>query len=65
MVVVNKIRIPDDAEENGQDWANPANPEDAEDQRDVEQLIRQKKEAERRKNNLTDPEEENPSNETT
>jgi hypothetical protein len=61
MVVVNKIKIPNEEQQNGQDWANPADPEQAEDQRDVEQLIRQKKEAERRKNNLSDTDEQ-PSN---
>jgi hypothetical protein len=58
MVVVNKIKIPNEEQQNGQDWANPADPEQAEDQRDVEQLIRQKKEAERRKNNLSDTDEQ-------
>jgi hypothetical protein len=57
MTVVNKIKIPNKDAEKGQDWQNPANPEKAEDERDVEQLLRQKREAERRKNNLTDPEE--------
>jgi len=60
MVVVNKIKIPKDLKDNDQpevDWTNPTNPEGAHDQRDVEQLIRQKKEAERRKENLSeDPE---------
>lgn len=58
MTVVNKIKIPNEAAEKGQDWENPSNPEKAEDQRDVEQLLRQKHEAERRKNNLSDDEEE-------
>ena len=58
MTVVNKIKIPNEATEKGQDWENPSNPEKAEDQRDLEQLLRQKHEAERRKNNLTDPEEQ-------
>jgi hypothetical protein len=57
MTVVNKIKIPNSTTEKGQDWENPANPEKAEDQRDVEQLLRQKHEAERRKNNLSDTEE--------
>ena len=60
MVVVNKIKLPKDLKENEQnevDWDNPTAPEEAHDQRDVEQLLRQKKEAERRKNNLSeDPE---------
>ncbi len=60
MVVVNKVKIPKDlqqGEKEEKDWDNPANPEKAEDDRDLEQLLRQKKEAERRKNNLSeDPE---------
>lgn len=35
-------------------WDNPSNPERASDERDEEQLARQKKEAELRKSNLTD-----------
>ena len=57
MTVVNKIKIPNESTEKGQDWENPSNPEKAEHQRDVEQLLRQKHEAERRKNNLSEPEE--------
>lgn len=57
MTIVNKIKIPNESSEKGQDWENPSNPEQAEDKRDVEQLLRQKHEAERRKNNLSDPEE--------
>ena len=37
-----------------QSWDNPMDPEKAADERDIEQLKRQKKEAERRKENLTD-----------
>jgi len=58
MTVVNKLKVPKESEEKGQDWENPANPEKAEDNRDVEQLIRQKNEAERRKSNLSDSDEE-------
>ncbi|MBC8054411.1 MAG: hypothetical protein H7Y13_15225 [Sphingobacteriaceae bacterium] len=58
MTVVNKIKIPNESSEKGQDWENPSNPENAEDKRDLEQLLRQKHEAERRKNNLSDAEEE-------
>ncbi|MXV52874.1 hypothetical protein GS399_18020 [Pedobacter sp. HMF7647] len=36
-----------------QSWDNPVNPEGASDTRDLEQLVRQKEEAERRKDNLT------------
>lgn len=35
------------------EWDNPINPEGAKDERDIEKLSRQKKEAERRKDNLT------------
>lgn len=58
MTVVNKLIVPKESEEKGQDWENPSNPEKAEDNRDVEQLIRQKDEAERRKSNLSDSDEE-------
>jgi hypothetical protein len=57
-MVVNKLKLPkeltDDSKQPAKDWDNPADPENAEDQRDAEQLIRQKKEAERRRNNLSD-----------
>lgn len=62
MVVVNKIRIPDQENENQQEeqtWENPVNPEEASDTRDIEQLQRQKKEAELRKKNLSDEPDEN------
>lgn len=36
-----------------QSWDNPANPEDASDKRDLEQLKRQRKEAERRRESLS------------
>ena len=65
MTVVNKIKIPNETEGKGQDWENPSNPEKAEDKRDVEQIIRQKHEAERRKSNLNDTEENKPDNSTT
>lgn len=63
MVVVNKLNIPkeDQANENAKEelsWENPSNPENASDNRDVEQLQRQKREAELRKNNLSDNEQE-------
>ncbi|MCC8410425.1 hypothetical protein LJ707_15895 [Mucilaginibacter sp. UR6-1] len=41
-----------------QTWENPANPEKPADSRDQEQLERQLKEAERRKDNLSDEGEE-------
>lgn len=56
-MVVNKLKLPKDLKEGDQpevDWDNPTNPEDAQDKRDLEQLLRQKKEAERRKENLSD-----------
>jgi len=56
-MVVNKLKLPKNLKETEQpevDWDNPSNPEKAQDKRDLEQLLRQKKEAERRKDNLTD-----------
>jgi hypothetical protein len=48
-----KILKPEsDADNKEQTWDNPLDPEKAEDERDTEQLIRQKHEAERRKENL-------------
>jgi len=63
MVAVNKLNIPkeDQTGDNVKDelsWENPSNPENASDNRDVEQLQRQKREAELRKNNLSDNEQE-------
>jgi hypothetical protein len=63
MVVVNKLNIPgeDQTAEREKDelsWENPSDPENASDNRDVEQLQRQKREAELRKNNLSDNEQE-------
>ncbi|MBE7177919.1 MAG: hypothetical protein INR69_16055 [Mucilaginibacter polytrichastri] len=43
-------------QEEEKDWTNPADPKQAADERDQEQLIRQKKEAERRHDNLTEKE---------
>lgn len=40
------------------DWENPTNPEKADDIRELEKLERAKKEADRRNENLTDPEED-------
>jgi len=59
MVVSNKLIIPQKEQEenpNKEDlsWENPSDPENASDTRDVEQLQRQKKEAEARKDNLSD-----------
>lgn len=61
MVVVNKLKFPKslkEGEKPAKDWDNPSEPEKANDQRDLEQLLRQKEEAERRKNNLTENPEE-------
>jgi len=44
----------DDQKVEEQQWENPLNPEKPGDARDREQLLRQYKEAKRRKNNLTD-----------
>lgn len=43
----------DDQKVDEQRWENPLNPEKPGDTRDQEQLLRQYKEAKRRKNNLT------------
>ena len=40
--------------EEEKEWENPVNPTQPSDERDKEQLLRQYKEAKRRKNNLTD-----------
>ena len=40
------------------EWANPVDPESPGDERDEEKLLRQLKEAKRRKDNLTDGSEE-------
>ncbi len=57
MVVTNKIPVPPENEADVKQWDNPSEPENASDARDNEQLLRQKKEAELRKSNLTDTEE--------
>jgi len=49
-VIAKKIKQADTKPE--QEWDNPQNPERAADTRDAEQLIRQKREAERRKNTI-------------
>jgi len=40
--------------EEEKEWENPLNPTQTSDERDKEQLLRQYKEAKRRKNNLTE-----------
>ncbi len=54
MVVIKKKILGEDPKKEKQEWDNPNNPEKAKDERDFEQLKRQAKEAERRKDNLTD-----------
>lgn len=54
MVVIKKKTLGEDPNKKKQEWDNPKNPEKAQDERDFEQLKRQAKEAERRKENLTD-----------
>lgn len=56
MVVIDKKNNANADEE--QTWENPANPEKPADARDKEQLERQLKEAARRKDNLSDEDEE-------
>lgn len=58
MVVIKKKVLGEDPSKEKQEWDNPQNPEKAQDERDFEQLKRQAKEAERRKENLTDIPEE-------
>lgn len=57
MVVRNK-KIGADPKKAEQEWGKPNNPEGAMDSRDFEQLKRQAKEAERRKQQLEDSEED-------
>ncbi|WP_426670739.1 hypothetical protein ACPPVU_05795 [Mucilaginibacter sp. McL0603] len=42
------------SESEEQEWADPLNPENPSDERDKEQIVRQYKEAKRRKDNLTE-----------
>ena len=46
-------------EEKEKEWENPIDPAKSTDDRDKEQLLRQYKEAKRRKNNLTETDDEN------
>jgi hypothetical protein len=50
MVIVKKKNKASDEQE----WENPQNPEEPSDARDKEQVLRQYKEAKRRKDNLTE-----------
>ena len=54
MAVIKKKILGEDPDKDKQEWDNPENPEKAGDERDFEQLKRQAKEAERRKENLTE-----------
>lgn len=45
------------SESNEKEWENPVEPANTTDERDKEQLLRQYKEAKRRKDNLTESEE--------
>jgi hypothetical protein len=52
-----QLIMPDDKKgrtKEEKEWENPVNPAQPSDERDKEQLLRQYKEAKRRKNNLTD-----------
>jgi len=53
MVVVKKKKDVSGEKE----WENPVEPSKSSDERDKEQLLRQYKEAKRRKDNLTEPDE--------
>ncbi len=50
-MALKKKKVPDSVEK---EWQNPVNPAMTSDDRDKEQLLRQYKEAKRRKDNLTD-----------
>ena len=51
VMVVVKNKVPVEGEK---DWENPVDPSKSSDERDKEQLLRQYKEAKRRKDNLTE-----------
>jgi hypothetical protein len=54
MVINKKIINPEEKEK---EWENPIDPTKSTDERDKEQLLRQYKEAKRRKDNLTETDE--------
>jgi len=54
MVIVDKNIIKPDENEKEKEWENPVDPTKSSDERDKEQLLRQYKEAKRRKDNLTE-----------
>jgi len=55
MVIIDKKVKPEEKEK---EWENPVEPTHTSDERDKEQLIRQFKEAKRRKDNLTETDED-------
>ena len=55
MVIKKDIINPDEKEK---EWENPVDPTKSTDERDKEQLLRQYKEAKRRKGNLTETDED-------
>ena len=55
MIIRKDIINPDEKEK---EWENPIDPTKSTDERDKEQLLRQYKEAKRRKDNLTETDEE-------
>ncbi len=55
MVINKNIINPDEKEK---EWENPIDPNKSTDERDKEQLLRQYKEAKRRKGNLTETDED-------
>ena len=55
MVIKKEVINPDEKEK---EWENPVDPTKSTDERDKEQLLRQYKEAKRRKGNLTETDED-------
>lgn len=55
MVIIDKKVQPEEKEK---EWENPIDPTKSSDERDKEQLLRQYKEAKRRKGNLTETDED-------
>lgn len=56
MVIVDKSKT--EPEEKEKEWENPIDPIKSSDERDKEQILRQYKEAKRRKDNLTETDED-------
>jgi hypothetical protein len=54
MVIIDKKNQPEEKEK---EWENPIDPTKSSDERDKEQILRQYKEAKRRKDNLTETDE--------